>query len=861
MKPTLMWLLLLLWCESSLAQQASNGGEESLESLSGLSTVVFNISDSIGQKRAAKFSVYDGMRSSIGNPKFEIADFKRPVHFVQLLKEKLHPMAVILSNSLTHKLQDEIELCEPNELIDEDLIQRVAEALNDQLNNTDLFDPAKFTDTKSREELVAILETPDNQTAARDPRSVAALNRLLIEKGFPGDFTRCNPFCSSENGVAEIGRGVYWLVTEGENLFVERGEIQSGKPVEIVAHEPRGIWLEFENGYGQPTKSHLFVPRSRQQMRQTLSQLRFPQLYSSHFALSTFMLRPDVKPEVASAARQAALLTLPQVLIPAKPPANSSTIEIIRQSNKRQLKLEACQKILAVTGTRKDVEQIIEQFDLKCGIIELHKWSATISRIESRQLKAGFWKLKSMLKHSDVRWNLAAGIQLHLAGLTDGDESLRRFISNPSQLYLGFEATAAMLDCEDPRTLMAMRAYLKRCLKFFESNDSPGLAYLTGPSCLYLLVHGNESDRGLVARAHFAKQSIYALTFMVDDPLRLTPFLVKVDPDLTRSIGVGFRDRNPEDATWLQRQLFSELSHHYISRFEGLQASRAAYEIDEENQILSSWFLPSSEVVRKLGGFGPKMTRFDPQPDSSPSLMRRTPWLSQPQFVDTYVQNWLNGHANYQAHFDYLESDSITKSVARIGGGATPPAYSLFMLQHQVGRTAWSTAFDRFPMGNDRRSYLFIHNSGSGNFGGINGVAEMHLDFVDSQIEIQVRLTQEAHYDGGAIFGKRVDDWSAWPHHKYVENAGRDLINSIVIRSESKRVHAKLLRQDQDGLLIYRASLPESETQYCYIDVNLSLVDQQQTLTYSLTHGENVRRIRQSISRAFTQNIPNEETD
>ena len=451
---------------------------------------------------------------------------------------------------------------------------------------------------------------------------------------------------------------------------------------------------------------------------------------------------------------------------------------------------------------------------------------------------------------------MQAAVQLHLAGLSDGDAILREYISNPpvsSEIWNVTETAFVLLDSGDLETRQAMRIHMQKALNFLEEQgeEATGFNYLTAPMSVYLLAYGDDEDRKLASRAVQSSAHAFYLGFLAEDPLVPAKHLVQADfYGDARKLWAGFRDRSPGEAWFLQETLKYMLVTHAANKQTGLLAERDTYLYDDITRFYTSCFQPSREIVRSFGGFAKTLVALDPNRGGiTGTKLQYFTWLPKPEYLDAYIAKWFEGNFGYMDQLDYIETDAISEAVQKHGNGKTPPLYELFLALHRISTRAGTNRLDCYPMGIDRRAYLLIHK-GEGNHGGLNGVAELKYGFKGETLQIRLRLDQKAYYHGGTLFGQRVDRWDSWPHNRYVGKGVRSLIKNIVLRSDEQSIIAEDTGRVEDGFFVFETKIPRTKSADWYIDVNMEFVNQKHTLTYSLISGENARRIRRSVDRA-----------
>jgi hypothetical protein len=106
-----------------------------------------------------------------------------------------------------------------------------------------------------------------------------------------------------------------------------------------------------------------------------------------------------------------------------------------------------------------------------------------------------------------------------------------------------------------------------------------------------------------------------------------------------------------------------------------------------------------------------------------------------------------------------------------------------------------------------------------------------------------IKLDQRVHYEQGqALLGiGNRQDMAEFPHYRYMQNHGRPLIESVVIRRGSKPLEVTEQKPAEGGggdeWLKFAAVMDNASLGDLWVDLNLKCVDQTITLTDGLFAG------------------------
>lgn len=794
------------------------------ERAAALKPLELRVEDASGRRIVLdRLRIYDGASDNPGSPAVGASALRQPERLLGRLRQPGDALAKALLARLDASGRELLAAWQPGKPPAAELREALAAALSEAIRG-----PLLPTDGVELDPEARALRELAGQHEHRLLRLQA--NRRLLECAFPGALAPMTPLASGR-GPHHGPAGRYWLIDADDPRLRLRAELP-GRP---TLRRPEASWLRFAQG--NRGARWLLVDRApASRLRERLGWIRWAE--ANH--RPDHLRRPGVEPATVAGALALVRARLDELLTPP-----SKQKPAAKDSWPAQL---AALRILAAVGEPQDAARIAEVGGA-LGFFRCRLWVRAIARIEARRGQLASGQLARMVAADKPGWSLAAAVELHEQGLELGDAQLRRalYLADPQSLEAARAATA-LLDSGDPRTLHAMRALWQRL-----TADEAQLAKLRSasdrhaslPALLYLLAYGGADDWRQLGEPTLNAEHLRLLALVADEPLRLVDAMLAMGAtEQAPAVGLAFC-RLP--AAEGQRR-FDELLHRVATR-KAAQATRRPSRgrpYDNARNVYSlrcSSFMPTSVGIRFYGRFG-NVERFEPAYEKQfgmlmPNEHAGVPWFVETRFLDRYVTQWLAKQTAFELQLFHIEPQAIRKAVARIGRGRTPLAYELWMAAHAVGVPGWNGTH-RFAAGMEQRSYIWRYPKG-----GLSGVADLEPRWLDGLLRVRLRLRQEAYYQRSMVDRRPV---SAWPHHCYTLDGGRQLIERVSVRAADGRQQVLRERGRDGDWLIFEGQADPAVG--WGLDVGLRFLDQRRRLCWSLFSGEGARRRRRLLAAA-----------
>ncbi len=811
------------------------------EELAGFTATRLSFEDSLGRSIASPFEVYDGTSPTVGSITYWSGDLKDARGLLDSLQGRSTALGSHLMESASEEKRTQIDQAAPSGPVGNEVRRSIAKELNRLIEGPLLFDEARFTGIKLDDETLAMVERVSSLSQAdlnssRNARQLHLVNRLLIEGVYPYQLARSRAITEvvDPEGWAQLPPGKYCLVASSDPSQRQVVTLERGEKSEVSTVVERSVWVPARMRSDLPETWFLFSARPTDEMRRALMWIRRPDENWSSFAL----LRPGTSQDDLAEARRLALATLSQ----ADDVHPGSAL-------KHGAVEDYAMRILAVAGESEDRQAILDACQpVASTLSEKISWAGLIGEIEARLGRLENGTLTGLLTQPDHAWALAAAIQLHCHGLSDGDDLLRAQLRDSADLSSTIAPAFMLLDSSDQDTLDAMRVALDRVLEAQADDATSVPTSASIAPAMYLLAYGSLDDWRRVAEVKFGPSHLFYLSHLCRDPLSVAKVLIPHAGGLNRNgsleLGLGFLDRPGDEADALYVRLLRAVAAHSASRRRrsGNHLGRPFQNSLNTSNLFCSFFMPNQTAVRFYGRFG-RVTPFEPELDDRgqmPNLFAQTPWFVETRFLERYTDWWSRGIRSFEQQLDYVDHGQIAQSV-EARGGDKPHAYDLFMAAHRISTRAYTNQHDHYPMGLQRRAYVLRHHGDSN--GGISGVAEMFYDRSGDLIDIKLRLRQAALYHATSFID--VSSPEQYEHHRYMIDGGRALIDSINLHRPGQTVSVPITetQPDDEGFLVFKAALPNADPAGWYLDVNMRFMDQAFTLTYRLFSGESARRL------------------
>lgn len=626
--------------------------------------------------------------------------------------------------------------------------------------------------------------------------------------------------------TVSVPAGRYWVSwAEAVEEFSELTTVRPGETNTVLIKIPRSIWLTFCRSNNPPShRKQLLALRPPQEVRQHLVHFRD---WESH---APAVLRADATEADMSKARKLAMTEWLDALERWEPPkeADAEQVRLFRAT--RDLNLSLAQRIFAIAGTLEDVEGIFKSpYGQSFAGLQLIGW------IEARHEKLSIGRLIEVARGTKATRSDAA-IVLSRLGLRGGAKLLR-----DQTKTINAASAALLLDDLDPETLGAMRTNIMKVAAW----KTRALDYDRNviPASLYLLAHGNMDDWKMVSSLRFGVGQQSFFVGVADNPAQFAqPVVANRNYILISEILQRMSDRTARDSLAIRRRVNDAMAEAEVALLRGSPTASRVTSLTTSSVLQSSW-MPDVDAVRLFGGFR-RTKKLGPQDGGL-----YTTWMSMPEHVDHYVNEWLGGKMGFLPHLEYVETTALSDAVARLGNGRKPPAYDLYMAYKRIGHRQ-RVVVNPLPMGQRRWPYVaaFHEKGSSGNQeygGGISGVATLAASFSGSTLILKLRLEQRVHYESSGAFlniGGR-EKREEWPHHRYATNYGLQLIEKIVVRRGNRQFVADEVGRE-DGAFLFEAKLDSDSQADLWVDIEMGFMDQSWTLTECLYLGEVARELR-----------------
>lgn len=629
---------------------------------------------------------------------------------------------------------------------------------------------------------------------------------------------------SGPDKVIKVRAGKYWLVPVDDQSLSETVTVVAGETQDVKLSVDRSLWLTFTEKKDALPGKVLMKVRAKPKLEDWLKGMR---LGADYYLAQR---RPNATDADLEAARQLALKRLAEFLNePAKAPESATPQEKEAWGAERSFEGSLLFKILSVAGRMEDVETLANLW--RPGYPEgwFESLITAIGVIEARHDSLEKGRLASMLTAELPAQSVTAARTLRFLGLPVGTDVLRRYLISRADATEGYSPAYWLVDDPSPDTIRAMREFLAQRLKDNKSMFVEG--------CIYLLAHGNKEDWQFVASLTFPTWELSQLAFAAEDP---RPLIRNASAALQQ-----MRDRDPAEFEELIQWVRTHVSQRAVGSKTGLDA-RTAYNTSLNTLVMrQSNLIPDALAVRFYKGFA-GVTPLGKGLAEPGSLVSQLTWLPYPEQLDVFVKEWLEYKMRYNWQLEFADLGAIEDAVKRLGNGKRPPGYDLYRAYHRIAHRQRS-AGDPLPMGERRRPYLFAFrersSSGEEEYGGgISGVASLRAEWQGKSLAVEIKLDQRAHYESSGAFlniGGR-QDVSEYPHHRYMAENGRPLIDSVVVRRGAKPLVVSEQKADDGwggGWFRFAVTLDEPSLSELWVDVNLKCIDQTITLTDGLFAG------------------------
>ncbi len=798
-----------------------------------LLAVTLNIEDMTGRRRSSEFIIYNSASAAAGSQYYVASDLVDAEKLLEILKDPNSPLGHC-SSLAKSETETTLSSSEPAEIV-------LAE-LNRLIDNPSLFERKRFEPV-----LTAVL-CKHYEKHRVDPKQIERVrrrNRELLDRAFPKLLVSAKAIAFSANGSAFLNPGAYWIVSKANRNLIQNISIKTDRDADRVIKHANAVWLEVQPTYdGKKNFWDLFQLRKPEQMRAEIAGIRQPGNWLTGCYDIDYTLRSTATDEQIKRAHQLATKTLPLVLM------TSDEAEKIDPTFKGVKFMDSrlyVRRILAIVGTPKDAQVIAEHLPKIKSAPWIHHWVKVIAAIESRHGNLENGLLAKLAKEKNRNIAVVAATRLHLNGITEFDQVLWDYLNDPKDVQLATAAAYTLFDDDNPKTLNAMKSFHNHLLLMQDKKQKGWYPNLAIPTSIYLLAYGNANEVRFASLTPFASQHLFYLSALVADPLQPAGHLIKAHRiDDARQLAVGFMNRIGGDS--LYHTLNARIIAHEKSRYNNrMHKQWIAFRTDQENELYASFYRPSAMTSKVIGEFAPVFAKLDARADIYPTLQSKMIWYPGRKHLNNYVKNWLAKYDTYRDKFCYFTIEEIEQAI-KANGGKKPAAFELFRAAHAICTHVGIDRQNCFPVGMDRRSYIFYQpKNAKGYRGGLNGVIELRVETTGGKTRFLIRQKQRGYYHDMGSLASTIDGHNKpehWPVYKYIRGGGRKLIETIQVRQRDKKIEVRDTGKIEDGFLVFEADLKTPANSEGYLDLNLNFFDQKTTMTFPLHTGENARRLR-----------------
>jgi hypothetical protein len=611
------------------------------------------------------------------------------------------------------------------------------------------------------------------------------------------------------------------------------------------SHEaPRLVALSFRVSEDKPLETFRVALRPAEEMRLWLKLSRLGLGSSS----GDYAVRvAGATDHDLSDARRAALATL-EALNHENPAGALNSPERAVWNAKWFAQRTAALRILSVAGELEDVSLIIDRMIPAASLIDTATWLFAIGLIEARHDSLVGGRLAALTQNPNVALAFQAARTMRRFGLNNGIEVLRDTVIKGKSSYEKTTAAELLAGDPGPATLSAMRELADAILADpVSARGKPGM--LLWPA-LHLLAFGDTEDLRRVEGFPFARRQAADLAVLAENPRELIEYALggMTFREAARVVD-SFRDRGQAEYLELEDWLLETAGTKASASKEEWDQDKAYFTALNTLRFLQSAWIPHRDVVCIWKGWN-RMEKADADWAASNGVT----WMAFPDSLEALIEQWFGGNTIALALLEFHDLAEIDDVVSRRGDGKTPPGYEMYRSYRRVAHRS-RIADEPFAMGQKRWPFVLAYRektpTGEEEFGGgISGVATAVAEWDGKKrLVVRIRLDRQAHYEGGgAMFG--IGDRSSateYPHHVYMQNRGRQLIQRVGIRRGTTKFEARDTARVEDGWMVFEAMLSDSSLADLYLDIDMKFIDQPFTLSEPLFVGSLANTMRGAL--------------
>ena len=451
----------------------------------------------------------------------------------------------------------------------------------------------------------------------------------------------------------------------------------------------------------------------------------------------------------------------------------------------------------------------------------------TLAAMESRLGKQADGELRKMLKSPDPVIRLTTAKLLAYHGDFSGRslllaELLRKITKEDWET---FGAAGAMLADTGSDTRRAMREVISRYQRPDWSDPSWGFAATASiPASAWLLAHGDVDDWRAVTQLEFGAGHVTALLPYITEPAKLTRFFVRSRGNLDIVPHLAFAMDLPEEQIEALMDGIEEQTHE-----RGVALGGSIRDINSailNFQLTCLPLRPNQALAREFyrGNY-----RFKPAYGDN-WIGIYAPWIRDRADVPVAVNAIF---AEKKPRFLWLLDrigPSELATVLRDPPGTNQLGVAMLRRWLAVGEEQPD------PRGGLPAQRIGIHpfffqnlTSSPNDQGTIVGSALITPALNRGRLTLTVEMRIAAHYNTGGFIDFNQGKKENWPHHKYVVDHGRALVNSMELRRGGKPMTLSPVRQDEAGRLVYEAEWPHADFSETEARLQLKFLDQTRT--------------------------------